>query len=79
MQDRRRLIELIQELSRQEGARQPSADAWLRAQDEKARDSAQRAPDNAAGADDDAHDHLDNEANDDAQDAPPNASGGPTA
>ncbi|MDM0010000.1 hypothetical protein QTI51_34890 [Variovorax sp. J22G73] len=35
MQDRRRLIELIQSLSRQESTRQPTAEQWLREQDEK--------------------------------------------
>lgn len=40
MQDRRRLIELIQSLSKQESARQPTPEQWLHEQDEKARNGA---------------------------------------
>jgi hypothetical protein len=54
MHDRRRLIELIQSLSKQEGAQQPTAEQWLRDQDEKkARGNAQASPaDPDAGPDD---------------------------
>lgn len=44
MQDRRHLIELIHNLSKQESAQQPTAEEWLHEQDEKARNSAAPAP-----------------------------------
>lgn len=48
MQDRRQLIELIQGLSKQESTRQPTAEEWLREQDEKSRNITPGVPDTAA-------------------------------
>ncbi|MGJ7610334.1 MULTISPECIES: hypothetical protein [unclassified Variovorax] len=49
MQDRRQLIELIQSLSKQESTQQPTAEAWLREQDEKSRNVTPGVPDTATG------------------------------
>jgi hypothetical protein len=48
MQDRRRLIEIIQGLSKQESAHQPTAEEWLREQDQRTGNNAAPAPETPA-------------------------------